>query len=164
MFIRREVQLTKMMDQKRCSSSPHWIMHAIQARTLASPLWKTLFQAFTQTRRGLEQCITTHHKEILRQQLFANPMFLDTEGNMFGVEKDSTYTTWAMHDTNTIQDIWDVETQDRMTASQFKQRTKSQLIPQQRPSLLRGLTFRPLPYQIPQICEWMIADTTGPST
>lgn len=111
-FIRHEVQLTKMTDQKRCPPSPHWIMHATRARTAASSLWKTLFQAFTQTRQGLEQRKPIHHKDILRQQLFGNPLFLDTEGNMFGVEKDSAFTIWATHDTCTLQDIWDVETQD----------------------------------------------------
>lgn len=79
-FIRREVQLTKMIDHNRCAPFPHWIMNASQTRVSASPLWKSVFQAFTETRQGLDKIRSTHPTDIIRQPLLTILFFVIKKG------------------------------------------------------------------------------------
>lgn len=137
-------------------------MCVTRAPTTASPLRRAIFEAFKVTRQGLIQRPPTHPKEILRQPLFGNGLVLNSEGLPFGLDKDSAYSTWANHNTFTVNDIWNPLTQAWKAPAQLQRQTKSRILDRQLPELLPAIPWT-LPEPSPPSCgEWVTTDMTGP--
>lgn len=90
-------------------------MQARRPHKGASNLWQAIAKSFILTRTGLKQEEPTHPKEIMRQPLFGNTLITQPNGEMLGLEGESTFFTWAKNGVFTIKDIWHYVKEDWMT-------------------------------------------------
>lgn len=75
----------------------------------------------------------------MRQPLFGNTLIVQPNGEMLGLEGESTFFTWAKNGVFTIKDIWHYVNEEWMTVTQLKEKTRSRSVPIQRAALIPSI-------------------------
>lgn len=77
------------------------------------------------------------------EKFFGNTLITQPNGEMLGLEGESTFFTWARNGVFTIQDIWYDVNEDWMNVAQLKTITRSRSVPIQRAAILASLKWKP---------------------
>lgn len=95
----------------------------------------------------------------MRQPLFGNTLITQPNGEMLGLERESTFFTWAKNEVSTIKDIWHYVKENWMTESQLKIKTRSRSIPTERAAVIPSIKWQPSGPDPPAIGDWVTYDT-----
>ncbi len=95
-----------------CTLDINWIFAAPKLKKAPCSMWKSILGAWINIRPGLTKSDPSSMAEMLRQPLFGNPSFTNTNGAPLGVSGQSKGCAFARHGGTRVKDIWNQEAQE----------------------------------------------------
>ncbi len=113
-LIRHHADQTKLLVNGKgpCTSDINWIFAAPKLKRAPCSMWKSILGAWINIRPGLTKSDLSSMAEMLRQPLFGNPSFTNTNGAPLCVSGQSEGCAFARYGHTRVKDMWNQEAQE----------------------------------------------------